>query len=74
MQPFQSQTTVIKSQQNRIENNNNLINKMKTDLTLSSSDLKTLKGEYDNNNLHCVFSNHNLICLFVASEACAMHY
>ena len=41
----QSQTTVMKSQQNRIEDNNNLIDKMRNDLSRASTSLTSLKGE-----------------------------
>ena len=43
--PVQSQTTVMKSQQNRIEDNNNLIDKMRNDLSRASTSLTSLKGE-----------------------------
>lgn len=42
----QSQTTVMKSQQNRIEDNNNLIDKMRNDLSRASTSLSSLKGEF----------------------------
>ena len=42
---FQSQLTVIKAQQDRIESNNDVINKMKTDLSTSNGNLKKLKGK-----------------------------
>ena len=42
---FQSQLSVIKAQQDRIESNNDVINKMKTDLSTSNGNLKKLKGK-----------------------------
>ena len=42
---FQSQLTVIKAQQDRIEGNNDVINKMKTDLSTANGNLNKLKGK-----------------------------
>ena len=77
---FQSQLTVIKAQQDRIESNNDVINKMKTDLSTASGNLKKLKGKdiiAMFNNIafrrHDLSNEHTKQALHIALNFCIWH-
>ena len=42
---LQSQTSVLKSQQVRIESNNDVIDKLKSELKQATDNMKTMKGK-----------------------------
>ena len=51
---------MIKAQQDRIESNNDVINKMKMDLSAASGNLKKLKGKDILLSLYIALSQHDL--------------